>query len=258
MSRKEFIPQHKPEKISPRDDVIVLLPSIKKVLYDTCYSKLIVDTKLEMVGKLTDEEIAKDNILKNVVRSLAINLQREGELSSEKGLFAGITNSIPEDKLKEWARPGKRDSWVIPFYEEANYFLKKGKQELDPSFRLKNILRKTALLLTRQEREAVFDLCYSDLLLNTGKEVDGTLMECEVVRNDTLRKVLKSLAVGLGKDKKLLPLAWLEVGVTEYIQENRVQQLAKPGRKNPSMLNKAAKYFLEKKMKQSKNQNESR
>jgi len=74
--------------------------------------------------------------LRSIVETLTISLGKKEEYSPRGWLSMGITEFIPQDKLKEWATPTEErgDGDQLNY---ANYFLNKERQKQSPPSRNK-------------------------------------------------------------------------------------------------------------------------
>jgi hypothetical protein len=107
-------------------EVVVSSPSEKLAAFHACYHYLIIETRNEIFHDLRKEGIDENNVLRGIVKNLAVSLGKDKRLIPEEWLCVGIIDFIPDNKLKEWAYPTvKPNPTETYFHLTAKYFLEK-------------------------------------------------------------------------------------------------------------------------------------
>jgi len=113
------------------------------------------------------------------------------------------------------------------------------------------------VLTSQPEKEAVFTASLSYLIVHTRHEVRGHLTEELIATNNALRDVIRRVASDLGKDKQYRPEEWLSIGISDFIQEEKLEEWANPSQPphwTEEDFHLTAKYLLDKKREQKNHQ----
>ncbi len=87
-------------------------------------------------------------------------------------------------------------------------------------------IQRGIVLSTSQEKKGVFNALEGCLIIGTTQEVNGLFRKEEVAENNTLRGVVKKLAVDLGIDKIYRAVDWLSIGIYDYIPDDLLNDWA--------------------------------
>jgi hypothetical protein len=95
-------------------------------MFFALYSHLITHTGHEVRGAIKKEMIEENQVLRGVLKHLAVSLGKDKEYQPMEWLYVGITDFIPRDLLHEWTHPSETPHWTEePFHKTARYFEKR-------------------------------------------------------------------------------------------------------------------------------------
>lgn len=81
-------------------------------------------------------------------------------------------------------------------------------------------------LSTRSLQKIVFHAIFTEVASSTRKEIRGLIQGPFIEELQIKRGLLKSLAVNLGYDKKMIPEEWMGLGIDDFIPEDILQYWA--------------------------------
>ncbi|MBZ0283120.1 MAG: hypothetical protein K8L97_20450 [Anaerolineae bacterium] len=106
------------------EPVIITFREQQEVVFSALYHSLLEDTRSEVYKTLTDQAVVKNDVLRGVVKLLAISLGKDKELSPESWLSVGVTDFIPQETLHKWS--SLTDAGVDRLFQAtARYFERK-------------------------------------------------------------------------------------------------------------------------------------
>lgn len=94
----------------------------QEAVFNALYTALVADTKSEVFGTLTDQAVAANDMLRGVVKQLAVSLGKNIELSPQDWLYIGVVDFVPQNLLDEWSSHAEDDRL---FQITARFFQKK-------------------------------------------------------------------------------------------------------------------------------------